>query len=197
MKKIVLILFVSILCTTVYGEKVVGKYYLSYFNQSYDIEASEIKDGKFTLYIQVHGGSQSTKAMLFVESDELKEFTQSLLQMKTKFEEWSKVAKENNVTEMSKKMDINFPPTSICWFFTEWYFSFYHTLIPAFMILKDGTYAVSIVEEATSSSNEYIDETIYWVFSDPKEIDDLISQLDAEKIKSKLEADDNASDLFK
>jgi hypothetical protein len=198
MKKIVLSLFISALCTiAVYGEKVVGNYSLSYFNRSYDIEASKIKDGKFTVYIEVNGESESTKAMLSVENDDLEEFTQSLLQMKTKFEEWSKVAKDNNVTDMNKDMDIKFPSTTICWLGTKWYFSFGHKLTPKFLILDDGRYVVTIVKKVTSSSNQYIDETIYWVFSDPKEIDDLVSQLDSEKIKAKLEAIENASDLFK
>ncbi|MDR0367613.1 MAG: hypothetical protein LBH82_00550 [Bacteroidales bacterium] len=180
-----------------FAEKVVGTYSLSYFNKQYDIEASEIKNGKFSVYIQVSAERDFTRAMIEVKSSDLEEFTQFLTQMKDKYVEWANVAKENNVTDMSKDMDFKSPSTTICWSSSKWFFSFGHKLQPRFLILDSGKMVVTIHKKVTASSNQYIDEKIYWVFSDATEIDELISQLNAEKIISKLQEKENASDLFK
>lgn len=50
-KTLVIILVYLISSVVVYGEKVVGNYTLSYFNKSYEIQASEIENGKFSIYI--------------------------------------------------------------------------------------------------------------------------------------------------
>ena len=198
MKKKLFSLMLCVFCVVALNaEKVVATYTLSYFNKTYDIEASEIKNDKFSVYIGVNAESNSTKAMIEVESDKLEEFKQALLQMKEKFIDWSKVAKENNVKEMTKEMDISFPSTTICWLGSKWFFSFGQKLKPKFLILDDGRFVVTFVKKVTASSNEYIDEKIYWVFSDSKEIDELISKLDVEKLKSKLQENVKAADLFK
>lgn len=198
MKKIYLSIIVCLFCSLVaHAEKVIGNYTLSYFNKSYDIEASEIKNGKFTVYIQVSAEREFTRAMIGIESDKLEEFKQSLVQMKEKFEEWSKVATDNNVTEMSKEMGIKFPSTTFCWLSSKWFFSFRQKINPKFLILDNGNHVAFFVKKVKSSSNEYIDETFYWVFSNSEEFDELISKLDYEKIKSELEKKESASDLFK
>ena len=65
------------------------------------------------------------------------------------------------------------------------------------MILDSGKDVIIIAKEATSSSNRYISETIYIAFSEPEEIDELVSQLNLEKITSKLNNETNTLDLFK
>ena len=198
MKKIYLSIIVCLFCSLVaHAEKVIGHYTMSYFNKSYDIEASEIENGKFTVYIQVRAEREFTRAMISIESDKLEEFKQSLVQMKEKFEEWSKVATDNNVTEMSKEMGIKFPSTTFCWLSSKWFFSFRQKVNPKFLILDNGNHVAFFVKKVESSSNEYIDETFYWVFSNSEEFDELISKLDYEKIKSELEKKESASDLFK
>ncbi|PXV61980.1 hypothetical protein CLV62_12323 [Dysgonomonas alginatilytica] len=193
--KLVFLVCIFLISNASFAEKTVGSYSSSYFNKVYDIEAGEIKNGKFSVYIQVPAKSDN-RTMVLIESDQIKEFNSILLQMKDKFVEWSKVAKDNNVTELSKSMDLRLPKTTICWQGSKWFFSFGQKLQPSFMILESGKHVVTLVQKVTSSSNQYIDETIYWVFADPQEIDELIAQLDFDKIKSKLEEDKNSSDLF-
>lgn len=198
MKKKLFSLMLCVFCVVgLNAEKVVATYTSSYFNKTYDIEASEIKNDKFSVYIGVTAENSSTKAMIEVESDKLEDFKQALLQTRDKFVEWSKVAKENNVKDMSKEMEVTFPSISVCWLGSKWFFSFGEKLKPKFLILDNGNFVVSFYKKVTASSNEYIDEKIYWVFSDSKEIDELISKLDVEKIKAKLQENVKAADLFK
>ena len=65
------------------------------------------------------------------------------------------------------------------------------------MVMDNGKHVVSFVKKVVSSSNQYIDETIYWVFSSPKEIDEFLSVLNVDKIKDNLLSEEKASDLFK
>ena len=190
---IILCLFISISAN---AEKVVGSYTLSYFDRTYDIEASEIKNGKFSIYIQVSAEREATKAMICVESSDLDKFKQSLIQTRDKYEEWSKVAKDNNVKDMSKEMDIKYPSMTVCWLGSKWFFS-NQKLQPRFLIVDSGKHLVTFIKKVKASSNQYIDETIYWVFSSSKEIDELLSQLDFTTIKSKLEERESESGLFK
>jgi hypothetical protein len=198
MKKILLII-ACLLCflNVALAERVVGRYSLSYFDKTYEIEASKIERGKFSVFIQVSAKDADTRAMLDITNDKVDELKQALSEMKEKFMEWSNIAKDNNVTEMEKTMDIRFPSMSVCWHGSKWFFSFGHKFQPKFMILESGKHIVLITRKVTSSSNKYIDETIYWVFSNPEEIDELISQLDIERIESELTKTKNESELFK
>ena len=51
-------------------------------------------------------------------------------------------------------------------------------------------------KKVASSSNQYIDEEIYWVFSSQEEIDELISKIQPEKIIENLKEKRKANDLF-
>lgn len=186
-----------LLSLTANAQKVIGNYSLSYFDRSYDIAATQIENEKFTLYIQVSAERESTEAMLAFESNQIEELRQSLLQVKSKYEEWCKVAKENNIKEMSKEMDIKLPSTTICWSSSKWFFSFDNKLTPKFLILDNGKFVVAFMKKAISSSNKYIDETIYWIFSDTKEFDELASKLDINAIETRLNEKENTSELFK
>lgn len=197
MNKFILLNFLLMLSMLVFAEKLVGEYYSSYWNKKFDIEASEIKKEKFSIYIQVPAKNDNTKAMLEFSSSDIEDLKGTLLAIKDKFNEWSQIAKDNNVTDMSKDMDFKLPSSTICWYGSKWFFSFGHRLQPRFLVLDDGRHIITFLKKATSSSNRYIDETIYWVFASPEEIEDFISVLDIEKIKEKLVSDEKKSELFK
>ncbi len=180
----------------IFAEKVVGSYFLSYFNKEYNIEASEIENGKFHVYIQVSGERESTNVMISIKNVDLEEFNNFLLLVKEKFIEWKNVAEQNNVKDMNKEMNFKSPKTTICWLGTKWYFSFGHRLNPNFIVFEDGRSVVSFYKKVTASSNQYIDQKIYWVFSEPSEIDELISQLNIDTITAKLQETDKSKDLF-
>ncbi len=196
MKTFALFSLLSLVSFSVCAEKPVGSYYNQYFDVTYKIEASEIENDKFTVYIQVGAKSKNRRAMLAVDSDKLDAFKAGLWATKEKFTEWSAIAKTNNVTELNKEMDITLPDLTACWLGSKWFFAFNQRLKPKFLILDDGRHVVTFVKKVASSSNEYIDETIYWVFSSPEEIDELSAQLDIDKIKAQLLESSKKSDLF-
>jgi len=189
--------FLVIFSGLINAQEVIDSYTMGYFNKNYEIEASKGKSDDFTVYIQVNAERSTTKANYLIKSGKLNDFKEALIATKDKYVEWSKVAKENNVTDMSKEIDVKFPNVDIAWLGSKWFFSFEKKLAPKFLILKDGQHVVTFVNKSTASSNQYIDETTYWVFADVKEFDEFIQKLDLDKINGKLEKSESKAELFK
>lgn len=195
--KFTILTFLLLFSSLINAQEIIDSYTMSYFNSSYEIEASKGKNDDFTAYIQVSAEKVKTKANYMIKSDKLDEFKKALIFTRDKYTEWEKVAKENNVTDMTKDIDVKFPSIDIASLGSKWFFSFGEKLSPKFMILKNGQSVVSFVNKNTASSNQYIEETTYWVFADVKEFDEVILKLDSDKIKAKLNKIDNKAELFK
>lgn len=198
MKKVLFIVIVCLISSiALYAEEVVGIYRMSYFEKSYEIQASKIENGEFSIFIYVQGDNRTTPTFINIESYEVMEFNKSLLQIRDKFIEWRKIAKDNKVTDLNKEINVEIPNVTIGWKSSEWFFSFKNKITAKYVFLNSGKDVVMIAKEAVSSKNEYIKEYFYLVFTEPEEIDNLVSQLDVEKITSKLNKVSNTLDLFK
>lgn len=97
---------------------------------------------------------------------------------------------------MRKDVDIKIPSVTIGWLSSEWHFSFRNSINARYIILEDGRDVMIIAKEATSATNKYIKQKIYWVFAEPEEIDDLVTELNVDKISAELAKVDEALDLF-
>jgi hypothetical protein len=176
----------------------IGNYYTSYFKAEKEVWASKNSDGLYDVMIFVAGEYSESTVAFRVKGENLQSFINSLMLIKQKFVEWDNVAKQNNVKKIVKKFDITFPRVTIAWYGTDWYFSFNHKLEPNFMVLEsEGTSHVVFQSKVISSTNEYIDQEYYLVFSSAEEIDSLISIIKPENIKIKMEQKDSQADLFK
>lgn len=197
MKEILLGL-VCVFCSTasIDAQKKVGSYTNSYFEKEYDINASN-KDGSYSIYIEVATESKNTTAMLQFDENKLESARVSLMLIMNKFEEWSKVAKNNDIDKMTKAMNYSLDDATVCWLGSKWHFAFNQSITPKFIVFDKNRHVVSFVKKVASSSNEYIDETIYWIFSSPEEIKTMIGLLDIKKIKEKFEEEDKTNKLFR
>jgi len=194
--------FIFLFCIMdISAQRRVDTYSLSYFDRVYDILAStEIRNGRFRVFIEVSAQRESTRATIDVENTEMAGLIRFLVDMRDRYVEWSEIATANNVTELSRRMDFRSPPVTVSWLgagSSEWRFAFRERLQPRFLILNDGRHVVVIVQEVQSSSNRFIRETIYWVFSDAQEIDELIARLDVERIAKKIQEAQNINELFR
>lgn len=177
------------------AEQTVGNYQNSFFNKSYDIEASAKNERLESVFIGVEA-KDSRSAFIEVGGKNLESFRTALELVRDKYADWVKIAKESNVTEMRKEFGIYFPSVSVCWSGSEWWFSFGNSINMKFLILESGKMVASWSPTVTSSSNRYIDETIYFVFNSVEDFNNLISQLDYNKILSKLLKTKNDESLF-
>lgn len=104
MKKL-LFMLIALLCSTLtFAQKKVAEYSLDYTSSigfpSFAIEASEPNNGKFTFYI--YGWtleSNHDDVGFYIDSKNLPKFFESLRAVGDKLEEWTKTAKDNNVTD--------------------------------------------------------------------------------------------------
>lgn len=178
------------------AQQTVGSFQNSYFNKELTIEAAQKKDKLQSVYIGVIAKG-AKNAFISVDGKELESFKISLELLRDKYIEWVKVAKDNNVTEMVKDFDIKFPSVTIAWHRTKWWFSFGNKINMKFLILEDGNMVASWAPTVTSSSNRYLDEQIFFVFGDEEDFNNLISQLDSQRILNDLLNIKNNEDLFK
>lgn len=196
MKKI-LLLFIALVATlAIKAEQQVGSFSNSYFNKKYTIEAAEKNDKLQSVYIGVES-KDSRSAFICVDGKNLELFKTALELVRDKYLEWVQVAKDNNVTEINKEFDIKFPSVDVAWSSSKWWFSFGKKINMKFIIFDDGKIVASWAPKVTSSTNRYIDEQIYFVFACEDDFNNLISQLNYQRILDQLLNTKNNEDLFK
>ncbi|MBP3773764.1 MAG: hypothetical protein ILA34_00240 [Bacteroidaceae bacterium] len=186
-----------VLCS--FAQKEVDKYYNNYWDKEFKILATELKtahDTDYELYIGVMGESSSKDVYLSLKSSKIPDLIAFLQNVRSKYEEWCKVAQENNVKDLRKEMDFVSPGMTVSWYGTKWWFSFYQEFRPSFMILDNGKMVVSMYKKVVSSSNKYIDQKVYFVFDRANDIDGLIKKIQPEVILEKLRAENKTGDLF-
>ena len=187
-------LVLCIVSTICFAQEKVGTYSCAYFDKEMDVEYSaKLKE----YYIQIRGESNTTLAFFTIKTSKIDDFRKALSDTKAKYIEWTKVAKDNNVKEYDKDMDIKFPSGGGAWYGSKWWFTFYATPTPRFLI-TDGKYLCLLFsgKKFTASSNEYINEKVYWVFSSPEEIDELLALLTEEALNKVKQEQQKTDDLF-
>ena len=197
MKKLLILIvsmFVSLSMNT-WAEQIVGSFENTYFGKNFTIEAYQENNKLKKVYIEVLA-KDSKSAFICVSGDDLELFNTSLELVRDKFLSWVKIAKDNNVTEMNKEFDIKFPSVSVSWYGSKWWFAFYQEPKMSFLILDDGRMLALWIPKVASSSNEYIDETIYFVFETEEDFNSLIKQLNPQGILNQLLNTQNKAELF-
>ena len=197
MKKIILVLCLLTFILPIKAQQKVGEYTNSYFSKTFSIEVAEKNNKIENVYIGVQTDLDFRKAYISVDGEDLELFKNALELARDKFSEWKKIAKDNNITEMCKEIGIDFPEVAVAWLYGgEWEFSFDNKINLAFLILDDGQMVAAWAPIVTSSSNSYIDQKIYFAFADEKDFDDIINQLDDQRILNELLKNKNKSELF-
>lgn len=178
------------------AEQVVGTYSNAYFGKTFEIEAAQENNKLESVYIGVEAAGSKT-AFISVDGKDLELFKTSLELVRDKYVEWVKIAKENNVKDMHKEFGIKFPSVTVAWYGSKWWFSFNKKVNMKFSILDSGRMVAVWYAKVTSSSNEYIDEKIYFVFEGEDDFNNLINQLNYSVILDKLLNTKKAEELFK
>lgn len=196
MKKMMALILCLISITT-FGQEKIGSYSSSYFDgRSFNISASEPKNGKFNVYIEVGGKHKTDDVQICVSNKNIEEFKSALVSVRDKFFEWKETAEANNVKDITKDFPYIFPKVDIAWYGSKWYFHFGKKISPTFFVFKDGSCAMVVYTKAQASSNEYITQEVYWVLKEREEFDDIIKYLDEAFISDYFAKKNNAQDLF-
>ena len=173
-----------------------------YAEETFEIKISSDEKEKFTLYIDALSLDElNSKGGIFINQKNYQDFISALADAKSKYEEWVKTAKENNIKEFYKTMTVKSKAGAYFLYGNKWEFQLYVNLKFDFKIIEtDGiTKYLLLVRsgELTSSSNQFIkDDGFVLIFSSTEEIDNFIKSISIEKITDFLKKPKN-SELFK
>ena len=201
MKKFFLLAFAIFSNLALFAEDKISEYSMSYFGEEmYDIEVSKVKNGSFEFFIYCQPKGSTKKIGFSLKSKKVEEFCHQLNSIKPKFAEWSKTAKDNNVTDYDKKFDIDFSSVDAFFLYgSKWCFTYNIRFKPYFKVTKDGDCLIVFnIGELTASSNRFMSSKGFMmVFKSEEEIDEFIKALDIQKVLNKGEKDVERDNLFK
>lgn len=176
-------------------------YYNVYTEKNYEIQLN-FEEDSFWLWIDALSLDQMvTKAGFLVKKENYQGFISALKIAIIKYQEWVKVAKENNVKEFDKEMPVTSEVAGYFLYGSDWYFQFNVFLDFDFKILEsNGEIKYLLIVRSgkmQSSKNEYIDiEDVVLVFSSAKETLDFLNSISLEKIET-FKNKPKTEDLFK
>ena len=198
MKKLLLLILLVTYCVMGYGQIKVAEYYSKGYENTFDIYATEGKKSTFDLDIYCHSFEEQPIGIT-VKNKDLNEFCIALNAVKNKYEEWTKLAKENDVDNYSKVFDVKFKPvTTFFKYGDKWHSSYQDILKPVFYSLGGQYLVVMNSGVIAASDNRYITvKGFSLAFASVEEIDNFIKLLNAEAILEKLKGKADTDELFK
>lgn len=202
-KLMMVMLFALVMTSVGYSQDVIDSYEMSYFESkpTYNISASQVKNGKTSFYIYAAPADRYSDAVaLIIKSEQLEKFKSVIDTAKVTYRKWSETAKENNVTELDKEINIDKIRFECGFYTSDWYFDYSVQLTARFKILSSGQYVLILENKykLVSGSNEYIDsDGFYMVFTSSDEIDSFLNKLTLENVNSYYEKKSSKEDLFK
>lgn len=187
--KILVICFFTLFSVKSFSQENFSSYYSDYLEETYTVKISLEEDKTFSLYIETMSLDRLyTKGGLILEQKKYPELLKSIEKAKIKYEEWVKIAKENNVESLTKPMPYSSIVGSYFLYGSQWHFQFVVNLSFDFVILENNNkieYLLLVrTGELQSSSNQFITlEGLILVFRSVQEIDDFVSTISLEKIE--------------
>lgn len=162
------------------------------------------KDGKFELRVQIPAKEKYSKTYLQLNEKNYIAFMEMVNLSRTKFIEWSKVAEQNKVNDMTKEIKKN--EKDILYYqeasFEEngkLHFAKLGTISYYFRVLNGKAFLVfTNILDLSATQNSYIKNKGYTLaFNSVNEIDDFITMLDLTKITDFLNGTSATQELFK
>jgi len=182
-----------------YAQEKFTTYDNTYIGKTYDIKLSlEVED----LYIDAMSLDELyDKGGIRISKKQHQDFLNAIAEAKTKYKEWVKTAKENNIKSFNKSMNIKSEVGSYFLYGSEWKFQLLVNLTFDFQILEDEGelkyFLIIRTGELKSSSNEHLKvDGFLLVFSSVNEIDAFTNEISRQKINAFI-AKPKEKDLFK
>lgn len=194
MKKIILCFLFMLLGVSSYADEVVGTYHNDFDGLDYSVSVRE-NDGELQ-YIYVYmATANKTSGYFAFKGKHIDEFITALAQIRAKYVEWSKVAKEENVTKIIKEFDFELPGGSFFWNGSQLWIA--KGKLHAQFIVVDGKPFVSFARSVSALTNKYIKETFYTTFSSVEAYDNFISIFDKSKMLETAKSIKDSESKFK
>jgi len=162
-----------------------------FLEKTFQIEIS-LKDGSATLWIDAASLDNSVdKAGYEIEEQQLNGFIENMNEAKTKYIEWINKAKENNVSEVDKIIELTSKNQRMSGYFLygDWQFDHNVYLFYNFKVFKDDktdkvNYLLIVRSgKLQSGSNQFMDcKDVVLIFTTSDEITDFLNIISPDKI---------------
>ncbi len=183
-----LFLLVALISTSVLSaqEFVYETFYNLQTDRSYDLEVYLNDEDQIDhIFIEVDGNYD--EVFIKVKRNQLDAFHNALRQAKSKFLEWQQVAKDNNVLDFYKAMDITFPEIEAYWYCdNDWKDSFGKKPQVLFIVNEEGESFVSVGTTVTDWEDDSYEETYVLILGYSLDFDDLINRTKLTYIQNKV-----------
>lgn len=186
--KFLTICFFTLIAAKSNAQEKFASYDNTYGGKTYEIQISAKEKEKFSLYIDAMSLDRThEKGGITIDQKQHQDFLNAIAEAKTKYEEWVKTAKENNVKELDKTLTVKSKAGGYFLYGSKWNFQFLVNLKFDFKILESKgeiKYLLLIrTGELQSSSNQFMKvDGFVLVFSSTKEIDEFTTAISTEKI---------------
>jgi hypothetical protein len=174
----------------------------SYIQKTYPIQISVKDKDDYSLYIDAFSLDKiHSDGGITIKKEQYQDFVKALTEAKGKYEEWVKIAKENNIKEFDKSMNISSVVDGYFMYGAKWNFQFGVFLKFDFIVREIGGNVQHLLlvktGELQSSRNEYIKvDGFALVFTSAKEIDEFLAKISVDKI-NEFQNKPKKEDLFK
>ena len=112
------------------SQEVLNTYENTILEKEFDIQLSKDKKGLFTIWIDAYSADKlHDEGGLMVKEKQYPKFLEALKEAQNKYNEWCQTAKENNVLELNKKMEIKCKIAGYFIYGKKWHFDYNVNLI--------------------------------------------------------------------
>lgn len=202
----------------VYGQSedypVVGKFTQGFYDSDgkillfeCDVLGTPAEDGNFGVLIQASTGKN--KDYIGLRKDQISGFKKSLTQVQSRLSEWNNVARQNNVVDFQKDLNVDFDNVAL--FFGREYYQGIgvctdaHLQICTYFVDELGypDVDISFYGEIVDGESSGENGSASLIFSRPSDMQTLIDVLDLRKLESSMESfirkasSRDVDDLFK
>ena len=196
MKKLLLLILLVTYCVMGYGQIKVGEYYSELGEKKFDIVNVKSKKGLSDYYINCHT-SDGSEAGFILNEKNVEEFCNALNVIKNKHKDWTKLAKQNNITNYNKPFDVKIKSVTAFFKYGDELFIQLNVPVKNVFLISGGNYiALLLSGKLTATANRYITgEGFMLGFTTEDRIDDFINDFQSAVRKAH---DNTATDeLFK
>lgn len=188
MKQLISFVLGVLFCISMQAQNTISEYVNSH-QESFKVNliAKNEKPYRISLACESKGGDGE----IWIKPSDVEKFRAALSAVKSKFEEWNKIAKENNITQASKEMSIKFPKVEFVWGATTTFFA--TDKFKAMWGLKSPVEFVLCTAYVTASNNQFAEETFIISFYSIQDVQNLLDALSQEKIDAAIKTTENSS----
>ncbi len=175
-----------------------GRFLISDIPENIETIETNMFSNKFSILFYIIGDNLYDQAFIIVNPEHLYEFRKAFSDANAKYKKWKKIAIENNVTDLDKEMDIEFPPVVVGWGLgSRFNYNFEYSIKPSVKFTRSSMKLCFIQGETVQNHNYSSTIRPYFVFGSEEESDAFEKMISEKLFKKAGKNDERINELFK